>query len=114
MRCVPAWQDKYLHTNCLAALANMSSEFRQLHPYVCQRLVSLFELLARRHGRQLEVLRAAAAADDGPPRRGHGPGGCRRFPPSADGPAPVRSGVRAGAGQLGTGGDRYVCGGGGG
>ncbi|XP_037069422.1 dymeclin-like [Pollicipes pollicipes] len=55
-------RDKYLHTNCLAALANMSCEFRQLHPYVCQRLVSLFELLARRHGRQLERLRAAADA----------------------------------------------------
>ena len=44
----------------------MSAEFRQLHPYVCQRLVSLFELLARRHGRQLEALRAAAA-EPGPP-----------------------------------------------
>ncbi|XP_043232636.1 dymeclin-like [Amphibalanus amphitrite] len=57
-------RDKYLHTNCLAALANMSAEFRQLHPYVCQRLVSLFEVLAKRHGRQLEQLRAAAAAAD--------------------------------------------------
>ncbi len=32
-------QDKYLHTNCLAALANMSAQFRNLHPYVTQRIV---------------------------------------------------------------------------
>ncbi|XP_060076610.1 dymeclin-like [Ylistrum balloti] len=31
-------RDKYLHTNCLAALANMSSQFTNLHPYVSQRL----------------------------------------------------------------------------
>lgn len=42
-------RDKYLHTNCLAALANMSSQFRNLHPYVSQRLVSLFETLAKKH-----------------------------------------------------------------
>lgn len=44
-------RDKYLHTNCLAALANMSSQFRFLHPYVAQRLVSLFETLAKKHDR---------------------------------------------------------------
>lgn len=41
-------RDKYLHTNCLAALANMSGQFRSLHPYVSQRLVSLFETLAKK------------------------------------------------------------------
>ncbi|XP_042890288.1 dymeclin-like isoform X2 [Penaeus japonicus] len=50
-------RDKYLHTNCLAALANMSSQFRSLHPYVCQRLVSLFETLAKRHARLCESLK---------------------------------------------------------
>lgn len=44
-------RDKYLHTNCLAALANMSGQFRSLHPYVAQRLISLFETLARKHAR---------------------------------------------------------------
>lgn len=44
-------RDKYLHTNCLAALANMSDQFRHLHPYVSQRLVSLFETLAKRYHR---------------------------------------------------------------
>ncbi|KAL7031791.1 hypothetical protein ACKWTF_007134 [Chironomus riparius] len=44
-------RDKYLHTNCLACLANMSSQFRYLHPYVSQRLVSLFETLAKKYAR---------------------------------------------------------------
>lgn len=32
-------QDKYLHTNCLAALANMSAQFRSLHQYAAQRII---------------------------------------------------------------------------
>ena len=50
-------RDKYLHTNCLAALANMSSQFRDLHPYVSQRLISLFETLAKKHQKLLQMLR---------------------------------------------------------
>ena len=49
-------RDKYLHTNCLAALANMSSQFQHLHTYVAQKIVSLFHLLARKHSRTLELL----------------------------------------------------------
>lgn len=49
-------RDKYLHTNCLAALANMSAEFRNLHPYVSQRLVSLFETLAKKYQRLVQTL----------------------------------------------------------
>lgn len=55
-------RDKYLHTNCLACLANMSSQFRYIHPYVSQRLVSLFETLAKKYARlqtQLEDVRKA-------------------------------------------------------
>lgn len=55
-------RDKYLHTNCLACLANMSSQFRYLHQYVSQRLVSLFETLAKKHVRleaQLESFKQA-------------------------------------------------------
>ncbi|XP_024612551.1 dymeclin isoform X1 [Neophocaena asiaeorientalis asiaeorientalis] len=33
-------RDKYLHTNCLAALANMSAQFRSLHQYAAQRIIS--------------------------------------------------------------------------
>lgn len=61
-------RDKYLHTNCLAALANMSAQFRNLHPYVAQRLISLFETLARKHTRldaQLKDPQTIAAAIDG-------------------------------------------------
>ncbi|XP_046403155.1 dymeclin isoform X2 [Ischnura elegans] len=49
-------RDKYLHTNCLAALANMSGQFRSLHPYVSQRLVSLFETLAKKHIRLASMI----------------------------------------------------------
>jgi hypothetical protein len=55
-------RDKYLHTNCLAALANMSSQFRSLHPYVAQRLVSLFETLAKKHARLDAQLKQPEAA----------------------------------------------------
>lgn len=55
-------RDKYLHTNCLAALANMSSQFRFLHPYVAQRLVSLFETLAKKHDRLDAQLKRPAEA----------------------------------------------------
>jgi dymeclin len=58
-------RDKYLHTNCLACLANMSSKFRYLHPYVSQRLVSLFEILAKKYGRlqaQLEEVKSSESS----------------------------------------------------
>jgi hypothetical protein len=45
-----------LHTNCLAALANMSSKFYNLHPYVCQRLNSLFNLLAKKRTKIINLL----------------------------------------------------------
>ncbi|KAF5305088.1 hypothetical protein FQA39_LY09350 [Lamprigera yunnana] len=56
-------RDKYLHTNCLAALANMSGHFRDLHPYVSQRLVSLFETLAKRYNKYLQKLECSKTAD---------------------------------------------------
>ena len=31
-------QDKFLHNNCLAALANMSASIRNIHPFAAQRL----------------------------------------------------------------------------
>ena len=49
-------RDKYLHTNCLAALANMSSQFKNLHPYVCQRILALFEALSKRFYRVVSIL----------------------------------------------------------
>jgi len=57
-------RDKYLHTNCLAALANMSGQFRYLHYYVAQRLVGLFESLAKRHHRSVEQLHSTTDVVD--------------------------------------------------
>lgn len=41
--------DKYLHTNCLAALANMSAYIQNLHSYVCQKFISLMENMGKRY-----------------------------------------------------------------
>ena len=49
-------RDKYLHTNCLAALANMSSQFNNLHTSITQRIISLFNLLSRKHSKILELI----------------------------------------------------------
>lgn len=56
-------RDKYLHTNCLAALANMSSHCTNIHPYVAQRIVSLFETLARKHSRLVDGLKGVDTED---------------------------------------------------
>ncbi|XP_052785704.1 dymeclin-like isoform X2 [Mya arenaria] len=53
-------RDKYLHTNCLAALANMSAQFTNLHQYVAQRLVSLFSQLCKKHMKLVEQIRVSA------------------------------------------------------
>ncbi|XP_028829399.1 dymeclin isoform X1 [Denticeps clupeoides] len=62
-------RDKYLHTNCLAALANMSAQFRYLHQYAAQRIISLFALLSKKHNKVLEQatqsLRGPLGTDDG-------------------------------------------------
>ncbi len=58
------FQDKYLHTNCLAALANMSSQFKNLHPYVSQRIVSMFEALAKKYFRLMAVLSQSGSIDN--------------------------------------------------
>lgn len=42
-------QDVYLHTNCLATLANMAPHVHRLSAYASQRLVSLFDMLSRKY-----------------------------------------------------------------
>ncbi|KAI8980531.1 Dymeclin [Pilobolus umbonatus] len=42
-------KDIYIHTTCLGILLNMSSAMSEMHAYVAQRIVSLFELLSKRH-----------------------------------------------------------------
>lgn len=49
-------QDVYLHTNCLATLANMAPHVHRLSAYASQRLVSLFYMLSRKYTK-LEELR---------------------------------------------------------
>ena len=43
-------QDGYLHSNCLAILANLSSSFSCLHVHTSHRLFSLLFFLNKRHG----------------------------------------------------------------
>ena len=50
-------RDKYLHTNCLACLANMSSSFKELHAYVAQKLVGLLAALAKKHAKLVDAIR---------------------------------------------------------
>jgi hypothetical protein len=59
-------RDAYLHTNTLAVLANLAPHMSGLSAHACQRLVSLFQLLARRRAR-LAAAEAAAAAAAGAP-----------------------------------------------
>ncbi|KAK3040536.1 hypothetical protein RJ639_028982 [Escallonia herrerae] len=42
-------RDVYLHTNCLATLANMAPHVHRLSAYASQRLVSLFYMLSRKY-----------------------------------------------------------------
>ncbi|PAA55814.1 hypothetical protein BOX15_Mlig005385g3, partial [Macrostomum lignano] len=54
-------RDKYLHTNCLAALANMSTYFAGLHPYACQKLLGLFAHLAKKQKKLVDEMRSRPA-----------------------------------------------------
>ncbi|VBB26333.1 unnamed protein product [Acanthocheilonema viteae] len=56
-------KDRYLHTNCLAALANMSSYFKNLTSIVCQKLIGLLEVFTRRHAKLIENMRVRAEYD---------------------------------------------------
>lgn len=48
MRCL-CLQDAFLNSNCLAILMNMAPHLSNIHTYAAQKLVSLFEFLAKRH-----------------------------------------------------------------
>lgn len=48
-------KDKFLHTNLLATLANMSSHFKHLNPYVCQKIITLFIRISKRFHRRQSV-----------------------------------------------------------
>ncbi|KMZ68250.1 H(+)-transporting two-sector ATPase [Zostera marina] len=42
-------RDVYLHTNCLATLANMAPHVNRLSAYASQRLISLFDMITRKY-----------------------------------------------------------------
>ncbi|EFJ31142.1 hypothetical protein SELMODRAFT_87955 [Selaginella moellendorffii] len=48
-------RDLFLHTNCLAILANMAPHMHQLNAYASQRLVSLFDMLARKYKKVVDA-----------------------------------------------------------
>lgn len=47
-------RDVYLHTNCLATLANMAPHAHHLNAYASQRLISLFQMLAKKYMRLVD------------------------------------------------------------
>eukprot|EP00899_Mesostigma_viride_P025984 jgi/Mesvir1/6570/Mv25657-RA.1 len=77
-------RDVYLHTNCLAALANMAPHMHNLNSYAAQRLVSLFDMLARKYLRLAEGSRnlSHGVLPDGPDAaaRNAAPGGRASHP----------------------------------
>ncbi|KAA8548686.1 hypothetical protein F0562_000370 [Nyssa sinensis] len=48
-------RDVYLHTNCLATLANMAPHAHHLSAYASQRLVSLFDMLSHKYTKLAEL-----------------------------------------------------------
>ncbi|KAI6693314.1 hypothetical protein NL676_021024 [Syzygium grande] len=47
-------RDVYLHTNCLATLANMAPHCHRLSAYASERLISLFDMLSRKYNKLAE------------------------------------------------------------
>ncbi|CAG8705903.1 14661_t:CDS:10, partial [Acaulospora morrowiae] len=42
-------RDAYFHVICLATLANLGNSIQDIHPYVAQRLINLFDIVAKRY-----------------------------------------------------------------
>ncbi|KNA10632.1 hypothetical protein SOVF_142540, partial [Spinacia oleracea] len=63
-------QDVYLHTNCLAALANMAPHVHRLDAYASQRLVSLFHMLSRKYTKLADLQNDKMQIDKVNPKEG--------------------------------------------
>lgn len=63
-------RDVYLHTNCLATLANMAPHVHRLSAYASQRLVSLFDMLARKYNKLAELKNDKMHMPNGESREG--------------------------------------------
>ncbi|KAL0376655.1 UNVERIFIED_CONTAM: Dymeclin [Sesamum calycinum] len=57
--------DVYLHTNCLATLANMAPHVYRLSAYASERLVSLFDMLSRKYNKLAEIKNDKMNTEDG-------------------------------------------------
>ncbi|CAI2172229.1 14254_t:CDS:10 [Funneliformis geosporum] len=55
-------QDVYFHNNCLAIMANLGNSIQDIHPYVAQRLVNMFDIVAKRYQKLLK--KAQQQGDD--------------------------------------------------
>jgi len=64
-------KDRYLHTNCLATLANVSSKYRDLNTYTCQKLIGFFSGLTRRHHKIRDKIRLATLKSNDEPEIAH-------------------------------------------
>ncbi|KAK6117208.1 hypothetical protein DH2020_049087 [Rehmannia glutinosa] len=60
--------DVYLHTNCLATLANMAPHVHRLSSYASQQLVSLFDMLSRKYNKLAEIKNEKMNVANGDPR----------------------------------------------
>ncbi|XP_011090669.1 dymeclin [Sesamum indicum] len=58
-------RDVYLHTNCLATLANMAPHVYRLSAYASERLVSLFDMLSRKYNKLAEFKNDKMNTEDG-------------------------------------------------
>ena len=65
----------YVHTNCLAALANIAPHLRKLHPHAARCLLSLCDLFTRKLLKHLKRARAASATSGDDAADGSGGGG---------------------------------------
>jgi len=57
-------RDLYMHTNCLATLANLAPHLQGLSGYACQRLFSLFGSLSRVYLRHLEAATGGTPSEE--------------------------------------------------
>ena len=57
-------RDLYMHTNCLATLANLAPHLQGLSGYACQRLFSLFGSLSRVYLKHLESATGGAPSEE--------------------------------------------------
>ncbi|CAA0829092.1 Unknown protein [Striga hermonthica] len=61
-------RDMYLHTNCLAILANMAPHVHRLSAYASQQLLCLFDMLSRKYNKLADVKNEKMIMADGGPR----------------------------------------------